>query len=90
MRVRVCLVRARHERTVARKPTDHPQTQKPPTPPNQPYFLDAYLGVWGKEILAGDGAALDAGQSALLFLAFFALVLVGTLAAQVYTYMYNI
>jgi hypothetical protein len=40
------------------------------------------LGVWGKGLLEGDGA-LDPVQSALLFLTFFLLVIVGTLAAQV-------
>lgn len=49
---------------------------------SQPYFLDSYLGVWGKDLLEGEGA-LDPVQSALLFLTFFVLVLVGTLAAQV-------
>lgn len=38
--------------------------------------------MWGKDLLGGDGA-LDLTQSALLFLTFFILVLVGTLAAQV-------
>jgi len=38
--------------------------------------------VWGKDLLEGD-KGLDPAQSALLFVTFFLLVYVGTLAAQV-------
>lgn len=44
----------------------------------KPYFIDAYLGVFGKAIVDGD----DSADDALLVVAFAAVLFVGTLASQ--------
>jgi hypothetical protein len=62
-------------------PTLH---SSPPYP-----FLDAYLGVWGKDLLSVNeaggegGGGVDIAQTVILSGTFFLLVLVGALAGQV-------
>jgi len=88
---RLTLPHSRHGDTHSWASADasHP-TSLPPSTLSPPHpFLDAYLGVWGKDLLSVNeaggegGGGVDIAQTVILSGTFFLLVLVGALAGQV-------